>query len=90
MDIPGRPLPPDPLLEAMLARAADEGARRALERIGLHDEQAGGDVRDLRTLLGAWRDVQTTARQTVVRVLTAAMLGLIAGGVAAWLWKADR
>lgn len=94
MDIPGRPLPLDPATEALLARMAEQAAERAaakaLERIGLHDENAGGDVRDLRTLLKAWNDVKDTFRQTVVRLLTTTALGLMAGGALMWMWKTDR
>jgi len=78
------------LLERIAEQAAEKAAKKALERIGLHDEQAGGDVRDLRTLLKAWRDANQTFRQTVVRVLTTAALGLLAGGAMVWLWKNDR
>lgn len=87
MDLPGRALTEDPALRAMIERAAEEGARRALERIGLHDETAAADVRDLRGLLDAWRDVNRTARQTVTRVLTTALLGIIAGGSAVLFWR---
>ncbi len=74
-------------LERMLERAAEAGARSALDRIGLHDEDAGHDMRELRGLLDAWRDAKRTATQTVVRTLTVALLGLLAAGAAIRFWR---
>ena len=45
-------------LEAMLDRAAKRGATQALAAIGLHDENAAVDVREMRSLLEAWRDTR--------------------------------
>ena len=47
-------------LEAMLDRAAKRGATQALAAIGLHDENAAIDVREMRSLLEASRDTRTT------------------------------
>jgi len=71
------------LLEAALDEAAERGAQKALAAIGLSDAAAGDDVRDLRDLIAGWRDVKRTVLQTVIRTLTAAVLGALAVG--AWL-----
>ena len=42
---------PDAEFEAMLARAAEKGAKRALADVGLDGEEAALDIRDLRSLL---------------------------------------
>jgi hypothetical protein len=68
--------------EALIERAAEEGARRALAAVGLHDEDAANDVRDLRTLLAAWRSAKRTAWQTAVKVLTTAVLAALLAGLA--------
>jgi len=68
----------DDKLEALLERAAKRGAREALESIGLHDEQAVHDVRDLRTLLEAWRATKRTVWRKVVEITTIAVLGAVA------------
>jgi hypothetical protein len=68
-------------LEAMLDRAAKKGARAALEEIGLHDEQAGKDLDELRSLLASWRDTKKAMWTTVVKVITTAVLLFIAGAV---------
>ena len=73
---------PRDALDAMLEDAAERGARRALEKVGLHDAQAGKDVAELRDLLEAWRDTKTTARRTVVKWAIGVVLLAIVAGVA--------
>lgn len=68
-------------LREMIERAAECGARKALARVGLHDEGAANDVGDLRELLSAWRDVKRTALRTAVKFVTAVVLAAIAGAV---------
>jgi len=69
-------------LEPLMARAAEEGAKRALERIGLHDEHAGRDISELRNLLDAWRDARSTVWKTIIRVITTAVLVALGAGLA--------
>lgn len=67
-------------LEAMIERAAKRGAKEALESIGLHDDEAGRDVQELRGLLDAWRGTKRTVWKTVTQAFTMALLGAIAAG----------
>ena len=69
-------------LEALIARASEEGARRALRRIGLADAHAGADIHELRTLLEAWRAIRRTARETAIRWLVTMLLCALAAGLA--------
>lgn len=68
-------------LEAMLDRAAKRGARAALEEIGLHDENAGKDLDQLRGLLASWRETKRSIWQTVVKFITTGVLMFIAAAV---------
>ena len=71
---------PDAEFEAMLSRAAEKGAKRALADVGLDGEEAALDIRDLRSLLDCIRLVRRTAMQTAVRMITTGvMLALLAG-----------
>ena len=71
---------PQSNFEALLGRAAEKGARRALADVGLDGEHAAEDVHDLRSLLSALRLVRTTAIQTAVRmIVTGVLLVLVAG-----------
>lgn len=74
----------------LLERAAEAGARRALERLGLHDDAAGRDVRELRDLLEAWRFTRRTAWRALVQILTTAILAALAAGAALKLWPAGQ
>ncbi len=64
-------------LEAML----DRSAKRALESIGLTDDNAAKDLQELRSLLDAWRDTRKSIWNTTVKIFTVAILTFIAGAV---------
>lgn len=77
---PGFVRMPDAEFEAILTRAAEKGAKRALADVVLDGEDAALDVHDLRTLLDSIRFIRRTAVQTAVRMITTAiMLALLAG-----------
>lgn len=66
--------------EALLERAAETGARRALHEVGLDGMDAAEDIRDLRSLLAGLRLAKRTAVQTAVRIVTTGvLLALMAG-----------
>lgn len=64
-----------------LDKAGEAGARRVLKEIGLDDDDAGDDVRELRKLITSWREVRSSALQAVVKFLTTALLGAILLGL---------
>jgi hypothetical protein len=64
-------------LEAML----DRSAKRALESIGLTDENAAKDLQEMRSLLDAWRETRKSIWNTTVKIFTVAVLTFIAGAV---------
>lgn len=68
-------------IEDMLDRAARRGACEALKSIGLHDENATGDIRELRNLLDTYRETRKGVWSTIVKFLTVAVLTFIATSV---------
>jgi hypothetical protein len=64
-------------LEEML----DKSAKRALESIGLTDENAARDIREMRSLLDAWRETRKSIWNTTVKIGTVAILTFIVGAV---------
>ena len=67
-------------IKILVERAAELGARRALRNIGLSDEDALGDVSELRGLLDSWRTAKRTVGKTLIQGITTLILGgLIAG-----------
>ncbi len=76
-------------LDRLLERAAEQGAKKALRAVGLHDEDAENDVRDLRGLLDAWRVTKATAMKTAVKVATTLLLGAITVGLGLAAYKRD-
>lgn len=73
--------------EAMLEKAATVGAKKALESIGLHDDGAGVDVRELRGVLDSWRTVKKTVLVTITRAATVGLLALLAFGTWFYIGK---
>lgn len=69
-------------MAAMIEEASALGAARAMARIGLADERAGGDIGELRQLLGAWRDAKRTARNEVIGWTVRVMLAVLVLGLA--------
>jgi len=57
-----------------------EEMKSALKEIGLHDDDAGEDVRDLRSLITDWRGIKKTIWTTVARAGTLFILSLMAIG----------
>lgn len=73
-------------LQAMLADAAEQGAKRTLARLGIDDEKAMQDLQEVRDLLSAWRTARRVAWETAVRTGTVALLAALALGLALnWL-----
>ena len=70
----------EPEFEVILARAAEEDAKRALADVALESKEAALDIRDLRSLIECIRLVRRTAVQTTGRMITTGvMLALLAG-----------
>lgn len=69
-------------LRALAEEATEAGAERALERLGLADPAARGDLGELRELLGAWRDAKKAARNEFVNWLVRIALALLLMGLA--------
>jgi hypothetical protein len=44
-------------LEAIIQRAAEAGAKKALRDVGLQDDDAVHDMREIRDLLDSWQSV---------------------------------
>lgn len=70
-------------LEVLIDRAAKKGAQEALRSIGLHDDDAVHDVKELRDLLEAWREARRAVTMTITKAVTTGLLALLAVG--AWV-----
>lgn len=67
-------------LDTLLEKASERGAESALRKIGLHDDQAGKDIQEVRSLLESWRDTKKTISQTIARIITTSLLTIMALG----------
>ena len=68
--------------EIALRTIVREEMKSVLKEVGLHDEDAGNDVRDLRSLITDWRGMKNIVWQTIARAGTMFVLGLLMLG--AW------
>ncbi len=68
--------------ELALRKIIREEMKSALKEVGLHDEEAGDDVRDLRSLITDWRGIKKTVLNTLAKAGTLFVLGLLMLG--AW------
>ena len=68
-------------LRAIVEEACELGAVRALARMGLDDASAAEDMRDLRELLGAWRDARRSAWRAVIDWVVRGLLALLLIGI---------
>lgn len=75
------------LIEVIAKRAVESGVHKALKDLGLHDEQAKRDIREVRDLLDAWRNTKRTAWQTLIRWVTTGILGLMAAFIALSIYQ---
>ena len=73
---------PEDEFEELMELAAERGAKRALANVGLIDEHAANDIRDLRSLLGAFRMAKHTAWSTIIRMITTGLILALMAGVA--------
>ena len=67
-------------LELLLEQASKEGAKQALTELGLHDENAPTDIRDLRELLRAFRIAKKDAFRISVKWIVVGIMTLITAG----------
>jgi hypothetical protein len=73
-------------MEAMIERAAEAGARKALREVGLSDEDANSDVKELRNLLDSFRSAKRTVGKTIVQALTTLFLAALMAGAYFNFW----
>ncbi|GAB5488884.1 MAG: hypothetical protein Pars2KO_24540 [Parasphingorhabdus sp.] len=76
-------------LRAIVEEATDNGAVRVIDRLGLGDATAHGDLDELRELLQAWRTAKSSAWKEVVTWTVRAVLTLLLIGIAVRLGLSD-
>lgn len=69
-------------LRAIVEEASELGADRVMGRLGLDDENAQGDLDELRDLLEAWRVAKASAWKAVVDWIVRGAMALLLIGIA--------
>ncbi|MDB4588492.1 DUF6127 family protein [bacterium] len=68
-------------LEEMLDRSAKRGAKLVLRELGLQDETAAVDIREIRSLLETWRQTRQSIWNTFIKITTIAVFTFIAAAI---------
>ena len=68
-------------LEDMLDRSAKRGAKLVLRELGLQDESAAVDLREIRSLLETWRHTRQSIWNTFVKITTVTVFTFIAAAI---------
>ena len=68
-------------IEEMLDRSAKRGAKLVLRELGLQDESAAVDIREIRSLLETWRHTRQSIWNTFVKITTIAVFTFIAAAI---------
>ena len=68
-------------LEKIIEDAATRGARKVLHDLGLSDDDAIHDVRDLREALRMWKDVRSSAVKVAVRICVTGLFAMLSLGI---------
>ena len=76
-------------LRAIVEEASELGAQRVLGHMGLDDENAQGDLTELRQLLRAWRDAKSVAWRETVNWIVRGALALLLVGIAVRMGAAE-
>ena len=69
-------------LRAIVEEASELGANRVLQRIGLGDAGALGDIDELRELLAAWRAAKASAWKAAIQWIVRGAMALLLIGIA--------
>ena len=67
-------------LELLLEHASQKGAKAALSELGLHDENAPTDIRDMRELLNAFRMAKKDSFRILIKCLIIGFMTIVTAG----------
>jgi hypothetical protein len=72
-------------LEEILQKASQKGARMALSELGLNDEKAPTDIRDLRELIKAFRMAKKDSFKIFIKCILLGFMTLVTAGFISFL-----
>jgi len=68
-------------MDALIAKSAHIGAKRALADLGLHDENAATDIREIRSILDGYRVAKKGFLSAFGKALAACVLAILGFGI---------
>lgn len=73
------------LTEAQIQTMITCAVRQSFKELGLHDDAAGADVKELRSFLDAFRAAKTVIWKTVLTLVVTGMMMLLSMGGYNWI-----
>ena len=73
------------LTEAQIQTMITCAVRQSFKELGLHDDAAGADVKELRSFLDAFRSAKTVIWKTILTLIVTGMMMLLSMGGYSWI-----
>jgi hypothetical protein len=73
------------LTEAQIQTMITCAVKQSFKELGLHDEAAGADVKELRSFLDAFRSAKTVIWKTILTLIVTGMMMLLSMGGYSWI-----
>jgi hypothetical protein len=73
------------LTEAQIQTMITCAVRQSFKELGLHDDAAGADVKELRSFLDAFRAAKSVIWKTVLTLVVTGMMMLLSMGGYSWI-----
>lgn len=77
------------LTEAQIQTMITCAVRQSFKELGLHDDAAGADVKELRSFLDAFRAAKSVIWKTVLTLVVTGMMMLLSMGGYSWIKSGD-
>jgi hypothetical protein len=75
------------LTEAQIQKMITCAVKASFKELGLHDDMAGVDVKELRSFLDAFRSAKTVIWKTILTLIVTGMMMMLSMGGYTWLNK---
>ncbi len=80
----------DSQIDHLIKQSAKRGARLALDELGLSDDKAAQDLKDLRLFLCKWRGIRGHIMEVAIKVMVHIFIVAMIATATAFLWISSK
>ncbi len=77
-------------IDHLIKHSAKRGARLALDELGLSDDKAAQDIKDLRLFLCKWRRIRGHIMEVAIKVMVHIFIVAMIATATAFLWISSK